>query len=57
MIEVDSTYHEEEEEMEGDDENENDDDDAQKPKKILTPLWKYVTRLGGGTTKFTYPPL
>jgi hypothetical protein len=42
--------------MEGDDENENDSDDAQKPKEILTPLQKYVTRLGGGkgggTTKF-----
>jgi hypothetical protein len=54
---VDNTYHGEEEEMEGDDENENDSDDAQKPKEILTPLWKYVTRLGGGkgggTTKFT----
>jgi hypothetical protein len=34
--------------MEGDDENGNDSDDAQKPKEILTPLWKYVARLGGG---------
>ena len=45
---------------EGDDDNENDSDDAngQKPKEISTPLWKYVTRLGGGkgggTTKFIF---
>ena len=56
-IEVNDTYHGEEEEMEGDDENENDSDDAQKPKDILTPLWKYETRLGrgkgGGTENFT----
>jgi hypothetical protein len=54
---VDNTYHGEEEEMEGDDENENDSDDTQKPKEILTPLWKYVIMLGGGkgggTIKFT----
>jgi hypothetical protein len=38
-------------------ENENDSDVAQKLKEILTPLWRYVIRLGGGkgggTTKFT----
>jgi hypothetical protein len=47
-IEVDNTYHGDEKELEGYDENENDNDDAQKPKEILTPLWKYATRLGGG---------
>jgi hypothetical protein len=43
-----NTYHGEEEEMEGDDGNENDSDDPQKPKQSLTPLCKYVTRIGGG---------
>jgi hypothetical protein len=47
-VEVDNTYYGEEEEMERDDEKENDSDDAQKPEEISTPLWKYVTRLGGG---------
>jgi hypothetical protein len=46
-IEVDNTYHGEEEGIEGDDDNENDKDDPQKPKEILTPLRKYVTRLRG----------
>lgn len=57
-IEANSTYHGEEKEMEGDDDNENDNDNGQKPKEISTPLWKYVTRLGGGkgggTTKFIF---
>ena len=58
-IEVDNTYQGEEEGMEGDEDNENDSDDhdPQKSKEKYTPLWKYVTRLGGGkgggTTKFT----
>ena len=49
------TYHGEEEE-EDDDEEEIESDEGQK-QKDTTPLWKYVTRLGGGrgggTTKFT----
>jgi hypothetical protein len=58
-IEVDNTYHGEEEEMEGDDENENDSDDhdPQKPKEILTPLWKYVTRLGWGRERGWNPKI
>ena len=48
-----STYHGEEEEGE---EEEIESDEGQK-QKDTTPLWKYVTRLGGGrgrgTTKFT----
>jgi hypothetical protein len=42
--------------VEGDDDDETDNDDEQKPKESSTPLWKYVTKLGGGkvgrTTKF-----
>jgi ABC-type nickel/cobalt efflux system permease component RcnA len=58
-IEVDNTDQGDEEGMEGDEDNENDSDehDPQKSKEKYTPLWKYVTRLGGGkgggTTKFT----
>jgi len=50
-----------EEEVKGDDDHENDSDDGHgnKPKENSTPLWKYVTRLGGGkgggTTKFICP--
>ena len=49
-IEVDNTYQGEEEGMEGDEDNENDSDnhDPKKSKEKFTPLWKYVTRLGGG---------
>jgi hypothetical protein len=56
---VDNTYQGNKEGMEGDEDNENDSDDheLQKSKEKYTPLWKYVTRLGGGkgggTTKFT----
>jgi hypothetical protein len=55
-IEVDNTYHGEEDEIEGDDKNENDSDDTQKRKEILTSLWKYVTRLGGGKRGGTTKP-
>jgi uncharacterized membrane protein len=57
-IELDNTYRGEEEGMERDEDNENDSDDhdPQEDKEKLTPMWKYVTRLGagkgGGTTKF-----
>ena len=48
------TYHGEEEEGE---EEEEEIESDEGPKKDTTPLWKYVTRLGGGrgggTTKFT----
>jgi hypothetical protein len=47
-LEVCSTYHGKEEEIEGDDDNENDSDDGQEPKESSTPLWKYVTKIGGG---------
>jgi hypothetical protein len=47
--------------MDGDDENKNDSDDAQKSKEILSPLWKYVTRLGGRERRWNHkiymPPL
>ena len=50
------TYHGEEEE-EGEDEEEEIESDEEQKQKDTTPLWKYVTRLGGGrgggTTKFT----
>jgi uncharacterized membrane protein len=49
-IEVDNAYQGDKEGMEGDEDNENDSDDhdPQKSKEKYTPLWKYVTRLGGG---------
>jgi hypothetical protein len=58
-IKVDSTYQGEDEGIEGHEDNKNDSDDhdPQKSKEKFTPLWKHVTRLGGGkgggTTKFT----
>ena len=55
------TYCGEEGEEDDEEENENEGDggDGKKTKEDPTPLWKYVTRLGGGkrggTTKFTCP--
>jgi hypothetical protein len=60
-VEVASGKYHGEEEVEGDDDNENDSDDGHgnKHRENSTPLWKYVTSLGGvkggGTTKFTFP--
>ena len=44
---------------EEDEDGSDDDHDGRRTKDELSPLWKYVTRLGGGkggeTTKFTCP--
>ena len=51
------TYHGEEEEEEEDDGYDEIESDEGQKQKDTTPLWKYVTRLGGGrgggTTEFT----
>ena len=46
------TYHGEEEE-EGEDEEEEIESDEGQKRKDTTPLWKYVTRLGGGRRRGT----